>query len=136
MEHCVVVKKVVHADRERVFDAWTKPEMMQHWFVGAKGTAKTNVDLRVGGTYSNEMLLSGCGDASPGDTGPVKSYMHDGEYLEIVRPERLVFTWNSPSVRNTKVTVELREVAVPTPCVSTVLVTEYLHLTNTSLIRQ
>lgn len=106
----VVVKKIIHADRDRVFDAWTKPELMKHWFVGGKGTAKAAVDLRVGGKYTNEMLIEGsaaCSGDGVGETG-IKSYFHHGEYLEIVRPERIVFTWNSPSVQNTIVTVELR----------------------------
>ena len=102
----VVVRKVVHASPERVFDAWTKPEIMQHWYVGAKGVSRPAVDLRVGGAYSNEMIIEGCTDGEVGQ----KSYLHTGTYLEIVRPERLVFTWNSPAVQNTTVTVELREV--------------------------
>ena len=35
--------------------------------------------------------------------------MHRGEYLEIKPPEKLVFTWNSPAVQNTRVTVELKD---------------------------
>ena len=108
----VIVKKIVSADRERVFDAWTKPELMHHWYVGGPGKSNSTVDLKVGGRYTNEMLVeeATCSHGSPG----IKSYMHSGEYLEIVRPERLVFTWNSPSVQNTKVTVELREVSTGT----------------------
>ena len=113
--HTVIVKKIINADRETVFDAWTKPEIMQQWYVGAKGTAKVEVDLRVGGRYSNEMLLEGdcSSEKAPGRT-EIKSFLHHGEYLEVVRPEKLVFTWNSPFVQNTTVTVELREVPTGT----------------------
>lgn len=105
----VIVKKIVNADRERVFEAWTNPEMMQHWFVGAKGRAQVAVDLRVGGEYSNEMFIEGKGTCQ--EEGPPSGrYLHHGKYLEIIRPERLVFSWNSPFVQNTTVTVELREV--------------------------
>jgi uncharacterized protein YndB with AHSA1/START domain len=111
----VVVRRVVRASRERVFDAWTKPELMQHWYVGAKGTSRSTVDLRIGGAYSNEMLLEGqCADSEGGNVNTVphgiRSYLHHGTYLEIVRPERLVFTWNSPAAKDSRVTVELRAV--------------------------
>lgn len=108
----VVVKKVVHASREQVFDAWTKPELMKAWYVGGKGTSKSTVDLRVGGKYTNEMFIEngGCSDGDAGPSGEIKSYMHHGEYLEISKPSRLVFTWNSPSIQNTKVIVDLKEV--------------------------
>lgn len=108
----LVVKKVIRADRERVFDAWTRPDMMRHWYVGGEGTSRSTVDLRVGGKYTNEMLIRGKSCCSHSDTqeGEVKSYLHEGEYLEIRRPERLVFTWNSPYVQNTRVTVDLRAV--------------------------
>ncbi|MBX7138855.1 MAG: SRPBCC domain-containing protein [Oligoflexia bacterium] len=107
----VVVRKFVHASRERVFDAWTKPELMNQWFVGGKGKAKCSVDLRVGGTYTDEMFLDNNKDATcgPNPSEDVTSFMHSGEYLEIVRPEKLVFTWNSPFVKKTTVTVELIE---------------------------
>lgn len=119
MENCqeskscpkVIVKKIIHADQDKVFDAWTKPELMQHWFVGGKGTARVAVDLRVGGSYSNEMHIEGeatCSSAGSKDGAQI--YAHHGQYLEITRPKRLVFTWNSPSVQNTKVTVDLRKV--------------------------
>ena len=102
-KHSVVAKKTIAASREIIFDAWTKPEIMKSWYVGGKGVSNSTVDLKVGGKYSNEMLIDHDGD------GP-KSYLHEGEYLEIKRPERLVFTWNSPFVKNTVVNVHLREV--------------------------
>ena len=40
--------------------------------------------------------------------------MHEGEYLEINRPERLIFTWNSPSVKNTRVTVDFKSLGSQT----------------------
>ena len=109
----VTVKKIIPAGIERVFDAWTKPEIMKNWYCGAKGIANATVDLRVGGKYTNEMLIEGessCSSDAASDSSGVKSYMHTGEYLEISRPEKLVFTWNSPSVQNTIVTIDLKEV--------------------------
>ena len=112
MKPTVTVKKVIHAERSKVFDAWTNPKIMNQWFVGGAGSAECHVDLRVGGKYSNRMCIDGkatCTSAAH-EQGDKKFYDHHGEYLEISRPERLVFTWNSPSVQNTTVTVELREV--------------------------
>ncbi len=107
----VVVKKFVHADCERVFDAWTKPELMQQWMIPGDGTAKTSNDFRVGGSYSHEMIKQQAASDCVGGTACADgtfSYMHEGIYEEINRPHRLVFTWNSPAVQNTRVTVELK----------------------------
>ena len=95
----VMVKKIIHADRERVFDAWTKPEMMKHWYVGAAGRSVSTVELTVGGKYTNNMFITGqstCNE-NQGSEKEEKCYFHHGEYLEIKRPEKIVFTWNSPS---------------------------------------
>jgi uncharacterized protein YndB with AHSA1/START domain len=63
------------------------------------GQAKATVDLRPGGKYSIEMF---------NDQG--EKHQPHGIYLEIVPPERLVFTWTSEGfVKDTKVTIELFE---------------------------
>lgn len=108
--HKVIVKKIIHADSETIFNAWTKPEIMQHWYVGAKGKSNSTVDLRVGGAYSNDMIIEGSSSCNKNEETGIKHYMHTGEYLEIIPNEKLVFTWNSPSVQNTKVTVDLKKV--------------------------
>jgi glutathione S-transferase len=109
----VVVRKIVRADRERVFDAWTKPELMKQWLFPSGGAGKSANDLRVGGTYSHEMIVPNgeatCVGGTVRDDGST-SYPHNGEYLEIRPPERLVFSWNSVAVSNTRVTIELRTV--------------------------
>lgn len=108
----VVVKRTIRADQKRVFDAWTKPELMAHWYVGGKGKSISTVDLRVGGKFINDMQIED-------DVGGVKSILHSGEYLEIKPHEKLVFTWSSPFVSNTVVTVELRKVENGTEVVIT-----------------
>ena len=76
----------VPAAAERVFDAWLDPATLKRFMSpGADATClKAETDPRVGGRYdivmSNEM-------------GEIP---HWGEYREIDRPNRLVFTWNSP----------------------------------------
>ena len=98
----VEVKRVLPADVETVFDAWTRAETMSRWFVvRPHWTARVACDFRVGGRYSVDM------DRQDGTHAIVS-----GEYLEIDRPRRLVFTWNSalPDVTNTRVTITLRAV--------------------------
>ena len=86
---------------------------MKKWFVPPEWTATTAIDLRVGGTYSHDMLSNGessnCSSDKSATPGTPTHYMHTGEYLEIHRPEKLVFTWNSPSVQNSQVTVEFKK---------------------------
>ncbi len=110
----VTVRKTIGAAPDAVFDAWTKPELMQQWFFPRNWSAKTSNTLRVGGSYSHRMLPtegdSSCDGKSEKQDGAAKTHLLTGEYLEIKRPERLVFTWNSDTVHNTRVTVELRAV--------------------------
>jgi uncharacterized protein YndB with AHSA1/START domain len=92
-----VVRQLKH-ERTRVFSALTDPAKMAQWFFGMPGgSAKVANDLRIGGKYTVEMAGSSCG-------------VQQGTYLEIVPPERLVFTWTmSKDGSLTKVTVELFE---------------------------
>ena len=79
---------------------------MPEWILDG-GSA--TIDLRVGGAYHMDMHYQR------------KSYPHDGEYLEIDPPRRLVFTWISESTKGLPsiVTVELFERGDETECVLT-----------------
>jgi uncharacterized protein YndB with AHSA1/START domain len=105
----VVLKKIIPAKREKVFEAWTKPEIMQKWFTPGTWGVEAKSALRVGGQYVVEMIDdgSGFGVIHPGHKGD--RYPHHGEYVEIKPPEKLVFTWNSHLIKNSRVTVELRD---------------------------
>ncbi len=102
------VKRVIKAKRERIFDAWTKPELIAKWF-GCNEHGKSNVtataDLWVGGAYRIDM---GERDEHGNCTSVVI-----GTYTEIIPNERLCFTWGWPDnpAPETLVTVELRDVA-------------------------
>ncbi len=75
--------RTFNAPRHLVFDAWTKPELLQRWFGTPPGWTMPvcEVDLRPGGTYRYVMR---------GPEG--EEIVMRGEYREVVRPERLVTT--------------------------------------------
>jgi uncharacterized protein YndB with AHSA1/START domain len=79
----VVMTRSFAAPRERVFDAWTKPELVKRWFGGAGFTIpECEIDLRPGGRYRWVMQRT---------AGPERFTM-TGTYREILRPVRLVNT--------------------------------------------
>ena len=71
-----------NAPREKVFQAWTDPEILMQWF-GPKGvsTESAQIDLKVGGKYQYTLKLP-----------DGKIVNHHGEYREIDPPNKLVFT--------------------------------------------
>ena len=102
-ETTLQLRRVFKAPREAVFAAWTRPEQMKKWIIPEPGftTPAVEVDLRVGGKYRIQMLSS-------------KGNNHTaiGTYREILRPEKLVFTWawlEYPMHGETQVTIEFLE---------------------------
>ncbi len=77
------IERAFAATPEEVFDAWTSPAVLERWW-GRPGWSASSfdVDLRVGGGYALRML-----DADG------KPHAVAGEYREIERPRRLVYTW-------------------------------------------
>ncbi|HXP06388.1 MAG TPA: SRPBCC domain-containing protein [Stellaceae bacterium] len=82
-DRTLVIKRVLDAPRELVFAAWVDPAQAAQWW-GPKGftTVSAEMDVRVGGEWRRRMR-------SP--DGP--EHRSRGVYREIVRPERLVFTF-------------------------------------------
>lgn len=72
------------APPEDVFDAWTNPDVLTRWWAAYPGwtSAGCEVDLRVGGRYMLRMR---------DEHGQVHTVA--GEYREVRRPQRLVYTW-------------------------------------------
>jgi uncharacterized protein YndB with AHSA1/START domain len=97
----ISLKRVMKAKRARVFDAWTKPDLMARWFFpDAQWSAIVQCDLRVGGHYELNMRdVEG------------RTHKQFGEYREISPVSRLVFTWSclELSVIDSVVTVELQD---------------------------
>jgi uncharacterized protein YndB with AHSA1/START domain len=73
------------APRERVFEAWTNPEVLKDWWHAGPDwdTPEAEVDLRPGGSYRLAMR----------DPGSGQTHTLVGEYREVQPPERLVYTW-------------------------------------------
>jgi serine/threonine protein kinase len=94
----------IHAPIEKVFEAWTKPEVMANWFAPTDDfvASAVEVELRVGGNYRVDMR--------PKDS--TEAFRHRGQYCRIEPPRLLSFTWcpvsHGPNTPETQVTIELR----------------------------
>jgi len=86
----IVMTRYFDAPRDLVFETFTKPEHVKHWW-GPRGWSlpECEIDLRVGGSF--HYLMRG----PEGEEHGVK-----GRYFEIVPPERLVFSdgFEAPSM--------------------------------------
>jgi uncharacterized protein YndB with AHSA1/START domain len=79
----LVVRRTILAPAERVFDAWTRPEHLRVWWGPRPVTCSgAEVDLRVGGRYRIDNALP---------DGTIVRI--EGEFREVRRPQRLVYTW-------------------------------------------
>jgi uncharacterized protein YndB with AHSA1/START domain len=83
LEREVIITRVFDAPRELVFQAWTDPAHLKHWW-GPHGftTPVCEVDLRVGGAWKMVMRFP---DGS-------NEHTMQAIYREILPPERLAFT--------------------------------------------
>ena len=105
----LVIKRIVNAKRNKVFEAWTKPESLEKWFLPMSiASVKVKNDFRVGGSYQIDMV-----------SGEGEVYVHTGEYKEIKENEKLVFTWNSDWVKNSQITLEFKDAGENTEIILT-----------------
>jgi len=78
----ILITREFDAPRQRVFRAWTEPELVRRWWHASRGEVTVcEIDLRVGGTYRWAMV-------TPDGT----EVAFHGEYREIVENERIVST--------------------------------------------
>ncbi len=79
----LVVRRTIRAAAHRIFDAWTQPEHLRAWWGPRPVTCSgAEVDLRVGGRYRIDNAIP---DGS--------TVVIEGEFREIIRPRKLVYTW-------------------------------------------
>ncbi|MFT4172622.1 MAG: SRPBCC domain-containing protein [Rhodocyclaceae bacterium] len=79
--HEIILSRELDAPRTLVFEAWSRPEHIVHWW-GPHGftNGHCEVDLRAGGRFRLDM------------TGPDGNrYRCEGIYEEVSRPERIVY---------------------------------------------
>lgn len=78
----LVLTRLIDAPRDKVYRAWTEPELLTRWFAPKPWTTpRAELDVRPGGSSLVTMR-------SPEG----KDYPNPGVYLEVVKNERLVFT--------------------------------------------
>ena len=79
----LTITRVFDAPRERVWREWIEPERFADWYGGAAAEiplSTVSMDVREGGDWRATMQIGG------------REIQWKGEYLEVVEPERLVFT--------------------------------------------
>lgn len=78
----LVITRLIDAPREKVFKAWTTPELLVQWFTPKPWqTVRAETDVRPGG--SSLIVMRG-----PDGT----EFPNRGVYLEVIPNEKLVFT--------------------------------------------
>lgn len=107
----LVVRRRIKATRERLFAAWTQPELLVRWW-GPQGVAcpSAQIDLRVGGSYriANQF--------------PNGTVVWIGGIFEVIEPpHRLAYTWKleSQNVPVERVTVSFEAHSTGTEVVVT-----------------
>lgn len=106
----LVIKRNYPFAAERVFDAWLTPEVTRRWLYTTETSEiiRCEIDARVGGKY--EIV-------DKRDSGEFKGEIrHIGEYLEIDRPRRLVFTLSVPQFDPSVSRIEIDILETATGC--------------------
>ncbi|RPE31335.1 uncharacterized protein YndB with AHSA1/START domain [Acinetobacter sp. BIGb0102] len=75
------LERVIDVPRELVWECWTKPEHIKHFFIPLPHSIKAcEIDLRVGGKFNTTFDVDG------------NEIKNEGVYLEVIDGEKLVFT--------------------------------------------
>ena len=78
----LIIERTVEVAPERVWRAWTEPELVKQWFAPAPWQlVECEIDLCPGGAFRTKM------ESPDGET-----FDGAGCYLDVVEPERLVWT--------------------------------------------
>jgi len=79
----ITMTRVFDAPRDLVWREWTEPERFADWYGGPAGEvplSSVEMDVREGGAWRLTMIYEG------------REIPWKGQYVEVVEPERLVFT--------------------------------------------
>jgi uncharacterized protein YndB with AHSA1/START domain len=110
----IVLRRTYNAPRQRVFDAWTKPELAAKFFgPGDITVPEIDMDARTGGSYRIVMLRP-----------DGERYIATGTYRDVRAPERISMTWrwqedDPADEHESLVTLEFTDVAGGTELVLT-----------------
>ncbi|MGI3126464.1 SRPBCC family protein [Nitratireductor sp. PBL-C9] len=81
-EHELVLARIIAAPREKIFRAWTDPEILKQWFVPKPWTiARAELDVRPGG---KSLIVMRDPEGN--------EYPNPGVFLEVVENEKIVTT--------------------------------------------
>ncbi len=106
------LSRIFDAPRERVFDAWARQDHFVQWMCPPHvAITLCEIDVRPGGAWR----IGGRNESG-------KVFASSGKYVEVTRPERLVFTWAhhadgdfaKPRGHETTVRIELRALGAKT----------------------
>lgn len=92
------VSKTINAPIEKVFDAWLDPKMLAQFILPMPGMPQPDVEneAKQGGHFTIVMHVG------------ENDIPHTGQYLDVTRPSKLVFSWVSPfSTDDSIVTINL-----------------------------
>ncbi len=108
-KNIVKITKILAASIDKVWDALTNPDSIKQWLSpeGMTNPEVTN-EFRVGGIY--RIVMEGHNMPDPAHNGRMAV---GGTYLEIEKPNKLVYTWlweNAPAeTHTTRITILLKE---------------------------
>jgi uncharacterized protein YndB with AHSA1/START domain len=78
----LILTRLIDAPREKLYRAWTEPELLKQWFAPSPWTTpRAELNVRPGG---NNLIVMRGPDG--------QEFPNRGVYLEVVKNERLVFT--------------------------------------------
>jgi uncharacterized protein YndB with AHSA1/START domain len=86
------VSRLIRAQPDEVFRAWTDPDRMKRWF----GTVRQIVDVKVDGLFFLAMEHMG------------RTWPHYGRFVRLERPTVVEFTWMSEGTQGVESTVTVK----------------------------
>lgn len=104
--------RVIRASRQRVFDAWTRPENMRQWFGPNRTIANLEINPRKDGAYLIELEGGPC-DSTNAKADIASNVVISGRYIKVDPYDLLSFTWSSnlDPTEETLVTITFKDVA-------------------------
>jgi uncharacterized protein YndB with AHSA1/START domain len=97
--HRLRVTQLIQDDREKVYQAFSDPELARKWAPDGCQVVSFDADMRVGGTFRERMSCDG------------KVYTAHGVYKKIIPGKSVVFThqWEEEHPVETLVTLEFKD---------------------------